>query len=96
MKVTPSCGALSSTTGYSVHLNAANLSPGTNTLYIGEQGPNHDSTTTVGTLTIPDDGTLDQTVTIPAPVRRPLRTRCTSRALASAVRTASSASRARR
>ena len=66
MKVTPSCGALSSTTGYSVHLNATNLSPGTNTLYIGEQGPNHDSTTTVGTLTIPDDGTLDQTVTLPA------------------------------
>ena len=66
MKVTPSCGAPGSQTGYSVHLNAANLSPGTNTLYIGEQGPNHDTTTNLGTLTIPDDGTLDQTVTLPA------------------------------
>ena len=96
MKVTPSCGALSSTTGYSVHLNATNLSPGTNTLYIGEQGPNHDTTTTVGTLTVPDDGTLDQTVTLPAqstaaPVRGVRHERS-----ASAARTASSASRARR
>jgi hypothetical protein len=66
MKVTPSCGAPSSQTGYSVRLTASNLWPGTNTLYIGEQGPNHDTTTNLGTLTIPDDGTLDQTVTLPA------------------------------
>jgi hypothetical protein len=64
VKITPSCAAVSQQ-GISAHLTASRLTPGANTVYFVPQN-NPDVRLSAGDVTVASDGTLDQSITVPA------------------------------
>jgi hypothetical protein len=66
LTVAPSCGAVSQTAGYQVQLTGSGLTPGTNTVSVGNSSLSTAGRTAVTTVTVASDGTLNATVTLPA------------------------------
>jgi hypothetical protein len=64
VKITPSCAAVSQQ-GISARLTASSLTPGGNTVYFVPQN-NPDVRISAGDVTVGSDGTLDQSITVPA------------------------------
>jgi hypothetical protein len=65
LAVAPSCGSASSTASTTVQLTAANLTPGTSPVTIGTPDGANGPGTTVGSVVVGADGSLNQTLVLP-------------------------------